>query len=262
MRISFSSVRSDRHHMASRMNDIRLASVLRRLLNEFDIYDVETFATCVQEDPCGLAEWLRSTVDAAGATEPVLLDKGCTASFSPAGTRLVSKEVQSSVQSVDRSMQTAVDIKHVGTGMQRIRYADCSTNTTSFAALKDAALEVAGRDTRALMEPILTRAAEAAEAAIKHVSARLASVEELRAATRATAERCAAEAAAAAADRAAVTRREQQLQTFLNCERVQHKRFRSRADQLQVEVQVFQGLLQEARAKLYLLEEARLQSES
>ena len=145
-----------------------------------------------------------------------------------------------------RAVQAAIDLRHVGTGMQRIQAVHCGTSTSiTFAELKHAALEVAGRETRALMEPILMRAAEAGELAMQRVSAERAAVEELRDSCRASDERRAAEAAAAAADRAAVTRREQQLEAALETERALHEQARQRVDQLRTEVAEMQGLLQQ-----------------
>lgn len=262
-----------------RFKDARLASVLQQLLNEYGIWDVESFAACVGGDAGDhLANWMLSdggvarlqlesdgtfggsTVDAATATDGTdTVDKSCTASFSSAGARLVSMEVQTCFPRSSQAVQAAVGVRHVGTGMQQTRAVDCGTlTTTTFAALKDAALEVAGRETRALVEPILTRAAEAGEVALEHVSAERAAVEELRAAWRASNERRAAEAAAAAADRAAVTRREQQLQTTLETERALHAQARYRVDRLRMEVAEMQGLLQQTMQQL---EHAKLQSE-
>jgi hypothetical protein len=136
---------------------------------------------------------------------------------------------------------------------------DCSTNTFRFDELKSAAMAAAVREARASMEPILAKAIEAAEAAIRRVSVDRAALEELRAATRASNERRAAEAAAAAADRASVTRRERALQTDLEFEKALRVRAQSQVDQLKAELLEQQGLLQ---LTMDQLEKARMESES
>jgi hypothetical protein len=81
-----------------------------------------------------------------------------------------------------------------------------------------------------------------------------AEVKELRAATHASNERCAADAAAAAADRMVVGNRERALRVALDDERTSRQIAESQTQQLHVELAEMTRMFQDAMERVFMLE--------